>query len=119
MEIFIILVIVLICIYSIKSYMKKLQSGCCGGESDEKRVRVRDKNPSHYPYEVNMTIKGMTCSHCKLRVENALNSLEGVWAKVDLDKGIALIRMKSEISEEMLERAVKDAGYQVGETAEK
>jgi copper chaperone len=31
-------------------------------------------------------IEGMTCEHCKNRVENALNRLEGVSAKVNLKK---------------------------------
>ena len=34
-------------------------------------------------------IEGMTCEHCKNRVENALNRLEGVSAKVNLKKKTA------------------------------
>ena len=29
-----------------------------------------------------LTIKGMTCPHCNVRVENALNSVDGVKARV-------------------------------------
>ena len=32
--------------------------------------------------EKNMIIKGMTCPHCNVRVENALNSVDGVKARV-------------------------------------
>ena len=119
MEPLILLVIVLLCIYSIKSYIKKLQSGCCGKESDDvKKVRVSDKNPAHYPYKVKMSVKGMTCSHCKVRVENALNSLEGVWAKVDLKDHTALVHMKKKISDEKLVTTVEEAGYHI-DTVEK
>ncbi|MGC3978531.1 MAG: cation transporter [Paludibacteraceae bacterium] len=31
-----------------------------------------------------LKIKGMSCSHCAMRVEKALNKIEGVVAKVDL-----------------------------------
>lgn len=114
MEVFLILIIIMICIYSIKSYMKKLQSGCCGGESEPiKKIRIKDKNLSHYPFEAKIKIYGMTCSHCKTRVENALNTLEGVYAKVHLDNGMAEVHMKNKISEDTLSQAVKDAGYQV------
>ena len=49
MEVIILIIIVLICIYSIKSYMKKLQNGCCGGESEPNKKHVlKIKNISHY-----------------------------------------------------------------------
>src|SRR5699024_12299468 len=40
----IILILVLICIYAIKSYTKKLAHGCCGaGGDEEKKIYVKDK----------------------------------------------------------------------------
>ena len=39
-------------------------------------------------------IEGMTCEHCKNRVENALNRLEGVSAKVNLKKKTAVVSME-------------------------
>ena len=112
MEVIILIIIVLICIYSIKSYMKKLQNGCCGGETESiKKVRVKDKNLSHYPYEIKIRVNGMTCSHCKIRAENALNILDGVFAKVDLDAGIATVHMKNMISEDILIHAIHQSGY--------
>lgn len=114
MEAIILIIIVLICIYSIKSYMKKLQNGCCCGETESiKKVRVKDKNLSHYPYEIKIRVNGMTCSHCKIRVENALNILDGVFAKVNLDAGIVTVHMKNKISEDILKKAIIEAGYQV------
>ena len=52
----------------------------------------------------------MSCGNCASHVENALNSLEGVWAQVDLEKGEALVRMKQEYGNNELKQAVKDAG---------
>lgn len=110
-------ILVLICIYAVRSYVKKLRQGggCCGEhEAAEKKVKVSDKDKSHYPYTVILAIDGMTCSNCVRRVENALNRLEGVWATAELtDKGNAIVRMKQEVSEAELRQAVRNQGYTV------
>ena len=76
--------VVLICAYAVYSYIRKLRvgGGCCGErEAAPKRVRVRDRDKRHYPYVLEVTIDGMVCANCARRVENALNSLDGVWAR--------------------------------------
>lgn len=60
-----------------------------------------------------MTIDGMTCSNCSRRVENALNSLDGVWAKVDLGERKADVRLKQAPDNDALRHAVQDVGYTV------
>jgi len=111
-NVIIVLILVLICIYGVRSYMKKLAHGCCGaGGDEEKKIKVKDKNPANYPHCVTIEVEGMTCGHCKLRVENALNSQEGVWAKVDLEKKTAMVRMKQLLPEDELRRIVSHAGY--------
>ena len=89
--------------------------GCGAGGDAQKRVRVRDKNKEHYPYCVKIGVDGMTCSHCRERVENALNQEEGVWAQVNLKEGSAVVRMKRELSREELERIIRRAGYTMKE----
>ena len=76
-------------------------------------MKVRDKDKSHYPYSLLLKVDGMSCGNCASHVENALNSLEGVWAQVDLEKGEALVRMKQEYGNNELKQAVKEAGYVV------
>ena len=107
------LILLCICIFSVKSYMKKLSRGCCGagGEGRTKKIRVADKDPSHYPYQAALTVEGMTCQNCAARVENALNSLEGVWASVDLSKKQAQIRMKEQLPKDRLKEVIRQAGY--------
>ncbi len=110
----IVIILIAICIYSIKSYSGKLAHGCCGGESDSpKKIKVKDKNSDHYPYSATIKIDGMTCSHCKMRVENALNENEGVWADVNLKEGLADVKMKKQYSADELKRIVTKAGYTV------
>ena len=61
-------VLVLACIYGGYAYVKKLRAGggCCGPhETAEKKVRVTDRDKSHYPYTALLGVDGMTCSNCK------------------------------------------------------
>lgn len=63
-----------------------------------------------------MVIEGMMCSHCSGRVEKALNDIPGVEATVNLENKTAeIILNDSSISDEVLKKAVTDAGYEVVE----
>ncbi|HNS35851.1 MAG TPA: heavy metal-associated domain-containing protein [Mesotoga sp.] len=59
-----------------------------------------------------LEIGGMSCNHCKMRVERALKSVEGVEdAVVDIDEGIAEIFTTKNIEENRLREIIEDAGY--------
>lgn len=58
-------------------------------------------------------VEGMSCGHCSAHVEKALNSIEGVEAKVDLEAKTAYVQVKEGIADETLKKAVEDAGYEV------
>ncbi len=60
-----------------------------------------------------MLIEGMSCMHCSGRVEKALNGIDGVNAKVDLEKKTAYIDLSKDVSDAELTKAVTDAGYDV------
>ena len=60
-----------------------------------------------------MIVEGMSCAHCKARVEKALNALEGVSATVDLASKTAAITLTQDVSDATLTQAVTDAGYDV------
>ena len=60
-----------------------------------------------------LTIEGMMCAHCVAHVESALNALPGVSAHVDLEKKTAAGTAGPEVTDDMLRKAVKDAGYEV------
>ena len=59
-----------------------------------------------------LTIEGMSCQHCVGRVEKALNDLDGVKATVTLEPGEAKVE-GANLSEDVLKKAVEDAGYTV------
>ncbi len=59
-------------------------------------------------------VEGMTCGHCKMKVEEALNALEEVSiAEVDLIEGIVAIDLASELTDQRIAEVLKEAGYAV------
>lgn len=70
---FILIAIIVLALSSVKERI--LHGSSCCGERDAPtaKVRVHDKNKSHYPYTYELTVDGMHCSNCTRHVENALN----------------------------------------------
>lgn len=60
-----------------------------------------------------MCIGGMTCPHCYARVEQALNSMDGVSARVNVANKAATIDCTKPVSDIDLIRVVQKAGYKV------
>ncbi|EHL13219.1 hypothetical protein HMPREF9629_00519 [Peptoanaerobacter stomatis] len=60
-----------------------------------------------------MYIEGMTCKHCKARVEKVLNELNGVTATVNLEEKTAVLEMDDNVDNDILKNTVEDAGYDV------
>ena len=59
-------------------------------------------------------INGMMCSHCTGRVGEVLNAIDGVSAEVSLDNGgQAGVTLAKDVSDDVLKKAVVDAGYEV------
>lgn len=60
-----------------------------------------------------LVVDGMSCGHCKARVEKTLGALTGVQAfAVDLASGAAEVRYRpSEVLATDIVAAVSDAGY--------
>ena len=109
--IFVLAIIVVCAILSIRKRIK-YGSACCGThDAAPKKIKVKDKNKAHYPYTYTLTVDGMHCSNCARRVENALNSKDGVWAKVNLEKKSVLVRAKSQLKWEDFSTVITKAGY--------
>lgn len=61
-----------------------------------------------------LTIEGMMCGHCTGRVQKALEALEGVSSvTMALEAKTATVELAGEVSDEVLTKAVDEAGYQV------
>lgn len=77
-------------------------------EEASKKKPLKEEKPMRI-----MKIEGMMCPHCQAAVTKALNSLDGVKAEVDLDAKQASIEADDSVSDDVLKKAVEDAGYEV------
>ena len=102
-------VIIVVAIFRAKKHFKG--GGCCGSGSNT----IRDKKALTAPKigEKVMTIEGMSCENCEIRVENALNRLDGVACKLSRKKKSALVSYSEEVSDEQLKATVEKLGYKV------
>ena len=65
--------------------------------------------------ELTLSIEGMMCMHCQKHTLDALNAIEGVTAEVNLEEKKAYVKTDREIADDVLKKAVADAGYEVTE----
>ncbi|MDH6366669.1 MULTISPECIES: heavy metal translocating P-type ATPase [unclassified Breznakia] len=72
-----------------------------------------DKKKGGLPMNKVIHINGMMCANCERHVNNALNALDGVEAKVDLANNLANITLSKDVDDATLTKAVTDAGYEV------
>lgn len=105
----ILLVLLVMALLRAKKHFKG--GGCCGSGS----TTIRDKKVFSGPKlgQKTMTIAGMHCENCEIRVENALNRLDGVACKVSHKKKTAVVEYSAEVSDETLKATVEKLGYKV------
>ncbi|MBR4125254.1 MAG: heavy-metal-associated domain-containing protein, partial [Victivallales bacterium] len=90
--------------------------GCCGGASVPPPVSKESTRPAVARRRLH--IEGMSCMHCVNRVTQALNALDGVIAQVQLNPPTAIVTLEQEVADEMLRKAVADAGFQITDIEE-
>ena len=62
-----------------------------------------------------LDVRGMTCGHCKMSVEGALNTLEGV-SNVEVDLATGKVNVtydETKVTLAQLQEAVEEQGYDV------
>ena len=108
-------VIIIIAIFAVINYIKKIKSGnCCssgGAFQTIEKVKVKDKNKNNYPYKQIIKIGGMTCKHCAKIIENNFNKIGDVYAKVSFNNEEAVILTKKQLENKVFEEAIKQSGY--------
>lgn len=109
----IILILLVICIFAVRSFILKTTRGCCGSAADT--VKRIEKSADGMPYLCVVEIGGMTCRNCSARIENTFNRMEGYAVEVSLKDGTARIHTSAEPSELEIRRIICGLGYTVGE----
>lgn len=112
----IIAVLAIIAAITVRNYRKQLKEGCCGAGGDNgpgEKVEPKDRDKSHYPYIADVKIEGMHCQNCVRKVENAVNRIDGAWAKVDLPTNSARILLKAPKLETQVRMAIANNDFEV------
>ena len=79
---------------------------------DVKETKQQEKKVEEKKMTKTMKIEGMMCQHCVAHVKKALEDIAGVTkADVDLESGSAKIEMETDVKEDILKKAIEDAGY--------
>ncbi len=113
---FIIVILLAIIALAVKSIIHRIRYGsaCCGErDAPEKKIQPADKNKANYPYKYILSVDGMHCSNCTRHVENALNSIDGLWASASLEKKSVTVLAKMEVAAADFENEIREAGYTV------
>ncbi|MBP3807485.1 MAG: heavy-metal-associated domain-containing protein [Eubacterium sp.] len=109
----IVVILAVILFFAVKNSIPHFrgEGGCCGGSGKEKLIKPA-KLERIIATKV-IKIEGMRCENCNRRVQNALNQLDGVNAKVYGDRAEAVVKLGRDIDDIELEKAVTDLGYRV------
>lgn len=99
----------------------RLRSFKSGFESKKKVSRMQDEDEREgleKEGEKNMkkivTVEGMMCGHCTGRVQKALENVTGVTlVEMSLEEKTASVELSEDVPDEVLKKAVSDAGYEV------
>ena len=87
-----------------------------GAKDKKMKTKRREAEKEKKEMEKTMKIEGMMCGHCEARVKKTLEAIPGVEAaEVSHEKGTAVVKMASEVADDVLKKAVEDQDYQVTE----
>ena len=104
--------------HSVQKFRGKAKSSCCGTPEVKAVRKVEDTDESHYPYRYMLAVEGMKCSGCASNVENSLDNMDGVWARVNLGRGEARVLTKKEYKREDFEDALSGTSYKIADFRE-
>ncbi len=109
-NLFIVVLLVIILVPAIMTAAKHMrgEGECCGGPKEKPLKKKMTGKPVK---KIRLTIDGMMCNNCRVRVENGLNAMDGVLAKVSLADKEAKVSLYKEIPVEEIIAAVEAMDY--------
>lgn len=90
------------------------EGGCCGGST----YKAHRKKLDTVIGKKTVSVKGMSCQNCVNHVMEAVNSIDGASAVVNLKKGVVTVSMAHPVSNELIKNAIERAGYEVTDIKE-
>ena len=111
MNVLLVAIIAVILFFAVKNSIPhfKGEGACCGGGDKEKAIKP--KKLDNVIATKTIHIDGMRCVNCRIRVQNKLNEMDGVSAKVNLEKKTATVQLGKDISDDVLIESIEKMGY--------
>ncbi len=108
-----VVIIAIILFFAVKNSIPhfKGEGSCCGGGGKGKIIRPKKLDKVIRVKRIR--IGGMHCENCSRRVQNTLNSIDGINAQVRLSRELAIVKIGKEIDDSVIEKAITDLGYKV------
>ena len=86
--------------------------------SKDRKIKTKKNNKVDKTMTKTISIEGMMCGHCEATVKKALEALSGVEnAEVSHTEGTAVVTLTSDVSDDVLRKAVEDKDYKVTKIA--
>lgn len=96
-----------------KSGFAPLKKAETSAEQNSKQDSKQEKERTNTMTKV-ISIEGMMCNHCTGTVQKALEAVEGVkTVTMSLEQKNATVELASDVADDVLAKAVTDAGYEV------
>ncbi len=109
-----VVLIVGLAVYTQIRKAKKGSSSCgCGCGCGSVKNSPEESSSCSNAKKLELSIEGMHCGHCQKSVSEALNSLDGVSATVDLENNCANVELSKDVPEADLIEAVSAKGFEV------
>ena len=84
--------------------------------SKDRKIKIKKTNKEDKTMTKTIKIEGMMCGHCEAIVKKALEALSQVdSAEVSHEAGTAVVTLNSDVSDDVLKKAVEDKDYKVTE----
>ena len=117
-NVIIVIILIIIMVPAVRGCIKhfKGEGDCCGGPK-EKAPKKKIKGTKLKTLKVQ--IEGMHCNNCKNRIEKYLDAIDGVVAKVSLEKKAATVSLYKELDTEVIKKTIEDLDFKVTGITEK
>ena len=94
-------------VYTVKHF--KGEGGCCGGGN----YKPKKKRLAKVLYKKTFHVEGMHCEHCKNRVEEVVNDIDGTAGTVNLKTGELIVSYSADVSDEVIKAKIERVGYKI------
>ncbi|MBO5178324.1 MAG: heavy-metal-associated domain-containing protein [Lachnospiraceae bacterium] len=92
---------------TVKHFARK--GGCCGSAD----YKPKKKKLSKVLCQKKFKVEDMHCEHCKARVEEVVNDIQGVSGSVNLKNGTLTVSYAEDVDDELIKSKIERVGYKV------